>query len=224
MPEQEGFDRGRSAIVPKVGITCGMSKGAPEVRYAEVDRESKLCRVQVVLDLDGGQRRDIQTGLAFFDRLIHLMAYHGRFNLGLILEADLRMGDFHALEAAGATLGQAISQALTESDSVVGAASLHMPCGDALVLVALDLGASSNLTWHVPLVGPMVGDVCAQSLRGFFQGLAAQAPMSLHIRVESGSSDVAICEAIFKGLGHVLGMATTRLERRPGHPGKGTGR
>jgi len=201
-----------------------MSKGAPEVRYAEVDRESQLCRVQVVLDLDGGQRRDIQTGLAFFDRLIHLMAYHGRFNLGLILEADLRMGDYHALEAAGATLGQAIAQALTESDSVVGAASLHMPCGEALVLVALDLSSSGSLTWNVPLSGPMVGDVGAQSLRGFFQGLAAQAPMALHIRLEAGGSDVAICEAMFKGLGHVLGMATTRLERRPGHPAKGSSR
>ena len=46
-----------------------MSKNSPGVRYAELDRDTNETHIQVVLDLDGGTRRDILTGIGFFDHM-----------------------------------------------------------------------------------------------------------------------------------------------------------
>ncbi|MCC6686967.1 MAG: imidazoleglycerol-phosphate dehydratase, partial [Fimbriimonadaceae bacterium] len=40
-----------------------MSGSASEIRYAEIAHETAHARVQVVLDLDGGTRRDLATGV-----------------------------------------------------------------------------------------------------------------------------------------------------------------
>src|SRR5579871_3904349 len=104
-----------------------MSKTAPGVRYAEVERETKETRVQVVLDLDGGTRRDILTGVGFFDHMLAQLAFHGQMDLGLSSEGDLEIDDHHTVEDVGIVLGQAITLALESTDPIVRFGSLHTP-------------------------------------------------------------------------------------------------
>ncbi|MCA9019083.1 MAG: imidazoleglycerol-phosphate dehydratase, partial [Planctomycetaceae bacterium] len=89
-----------------------MSKGASGVRYAEVSRETKETKVTVVLDLDGGSRRDIETGIGFFDHMLDQLAFHGEFNVGIQAEGDLIIDDHHTVEDVGLTLGTAFRRAM----------------------------------------------------------------------------------------------------------------
>src|SRR5277367_3490474 len=115
-----------------------MSKEAPGVRYAEVYRETTETRIQVVLDLDGGTRRDILTGIGFFDHMLAQLAFHGQMDLGLSVEGDLEIDDHHTIEDAGIVLGQAIAQALDSSDPIARFGSNHTPMDEALVMAAID--------------------------------------------------------------------------------------
>ena len=89
-----------------------MSKTAPGVRYAEIDRETAETSVRVVLDLDGGTRRDVSTGIGFFDHMLCHMAFHGYLDIGISVEGDLVVDDHHTVEDVGIVLGRAIREAL----------------------------------------------------------------------------------------------------------------
>src|SRR5579862_7349374 len=122
-----------------------MSKATPGVRYAEVERETKATRVQVVLDLDGGSRRDISTGIHFFDHMLSEMAFHGQIDVGVIAEGDLEVDEHHTAVDVGIAIGQAIALAMESDDSIIRFGSSTVACEDALVLVALDLRGQGSL-------------------------------------------------------------------------------
>src|SRR5476649_1533013 len=95
-----------------------MSKDAPGVRYAEIYRETTETRIQVVLDLDGGTRRDVTTGIGFLDHMLIQLAFHGQMDLGISAEGDLEIDDHHTVEDVGIVLGQAVRQALDVDASI----------------------------------------------------------------------------------------------------------
>src|SRR5690349_21719622 len=134
-----------------------MSKATPGVRYAEVERETRATRVQIVLDLDGGSRRDISTGIHFFDHMLTEMAYHGLIDVGVMAEGDLEVDDHHTAVDVGVVLGQAIAMAMESDDSVVRYGHAVVACEDALVMVALDLRGQgsyySDLTFSRDRIG-----------------------------------------------------------------------
>jgi imidazoleglycerol-phosphate dehydratase len=65
----------------------------------------------------------------------------------------------------------------------------------------------------VPLEGPTVGDLKRQMVAHFFQSLALEARISLHVRVLAGANDHHKVEACFKALAKALDWATQIDER-----------
>ncbi|MCE9557480.1 MAG: imidazoleglycerol-phosphate dehydratase HisB [Armatimonadetes bacterium] len=177
-----------------------MSKGARGVRYAEVERESGETNVSVVLDLDGGSRRDVSTGLGFFDHMLELLAFHGEFDLGVQALGDLHVDDHHCVEDVGIVLGKAIRQCLEQSDPIERYASLHSVMDESLVLVALDISGRGQLHYEVPFRRDQIGELATENVGEFFRALAQHAGITLHIRLITGSNDHHIAEAVFKGL------------------------
>jgi imidazoleglycerol-phosphate dehydratase len=198
-----------------------MSKEAPGVRYAEVERETKETRVQVVLDLDGGSRRDILTGIGFFDHMLMQLAFHGNLNVGISAEGDLEVDDHHTIEDVGIVFGQAFAQAMHSSEAVARYASNFTPMDEALVMVALDISGRGVLVFDVDFTRERVGDMSTECVREFFRALAFHAGLTLHIRKISGVNDHHVCEAIFKAFGRALFEATQKIERRGSTSTKG---
>lgn len=190
-----------------------MSKGAPEVRYAEVERETTETRVRVVLDLDGGTRRDISTGIGFFDHLLDLLAFHGQFDLGVQAEGDLKVDDHHTVEDVGIVLGKALKQALIESDPVERFGDCHTAMDEALVLAAVDLSGRGHLSFEVGFSRDQIGGLATENIREFCKALCLHAGLTAHICKVAGENDHHVAEAIFKGLGRALHMATRRTTR-----------
>lgn len=193
-----------------------MAKAASGVRYAEVERETRHVKVQVVLDLDGGTRCDVDTGVAFLDHMLHQMAAQGRLDLGVQVEQELNSDDEHIIREVGATLGLALRQALVDELALNRFGSIAVPMDDALVVVALDLSGRGMLALDLPLSRERVGDMPTQSVKPFFHGLAVEAGVTLHVKALSGDNDHHLIESAFKGFGVALRQATERHERKPG--------
>lgn len=191
-----------------------MSKGAPGVRFAEIDRETKETRVNVVLDLDGGTKQDIDTGIGFFDHMLTLFAFHGMLDMGIKAEGDLHIDDHHTIEDVGIVLGRAVRQSLLESDPVIRYGSNHTPMEDALVLVALDISGRGSLHFDIEFDREKLGEMSTECVKEFFQAFAVNSGINLHIKQISGSNCHHICEAAFKGVGRALNQATRKSERR----------
>jgi imidazoleglycerol-phosphate dehydratase len=190
-----------------------MSKNAPSVRYAEVDRETAETNIHAVLDLDGGTRQDISTGIGFFDHMLHQMAFHGCLNLGISVEGDLNVDDHHTVEDVGIVLGRAIRQAL-QGEPIERYSSNHTAMDDALVLIALDLSGRGILTFDAPFHREKIGELSTECVKEFFRALCNHGGITLHIHKITGENDHHLCEAIFKGFGRALCAATRTSDRR----------
>lgn len=198
-----------------------MSKTAQGVRYAELDRETSETHIQVVLDLDGGTRRDILTGIGFFDHMLELFAFHGQVDIGIGAEGDLEVDDHHTVEDTGIVLGKAIREALAAGDAIIRYGSSYLPMDEALVLVAMDVSGRGQLHWDVEFKREKIGDLSTENVREFFRALTAHSGITLHVRKITGDNDHHICEAIFKGFGVALNQATRVSERRNSNSTKG---
>jgi len=198
-----------------------MSKGTPGVRYAEVYRETSETRIQVVLDLDGGTRRDIGTGIGFFDHMLQQLAFHGQIDVGVGAEGDLHIDDHHTVEDVGMVLGQALNQALG-NEAIERYADNHTPMDEALVLVAVDISGRGISTFSVDWTREKIGDLSTECVKEFFRALAQHSGITIHIRKITGENDHHVCEAIFKGFGRALYRATRKSDRRGASSTKGS--
>ena len=52
-------------------------------RTAEITRKTKETDIAVKLDLDGGAKADIATGIGFLDHMLTALAIHGGFTLSV---------------------------------------------------------------------------------------------------------------------------------------------
>lgn len=184
------------------------------MRYAEVERDTKETRVQVVLDLDGGTRQDISTGVGFLDHMLTLFAFHGQFDLGVKADGDLHVDDHHTVEDVGIVLGKAIREALREQEPVERYASNHTPMDDALVLVAVDISGRGHAFVEVDFKRDRLGDLSLENVSEFFRALCLHSGITLHLRKIAGTNDHHVVEAMFKGFGLAL-LQATRPAGRP---------
>jgi imidazoleglycerol-phosphate dehydratase len=198
-----------------------MNKNPPGVRYAEIYRETAETRVQLVLDLDGGTRRDISTGIGFLDHMIMQLAFHGQMDVGISAEGDLQVDDHHTAEDIGIVLGQAIKQAIDNSDPIERYADNCTPMDEAMVMIGMDISGRGMLIWDVPFKRDKIGDLSTECIREFFRALSMHAGMTLHIRYITGENDHHVCEAVFKAFGRALCQATRKSERRGATSTKG---
>ena len=187
-----------------------MAKGAPNVRYAEVDRETAHTKVHLVLDLEGGTRRDVSTGIPTFDDLLSDLARYAGLDLGVSVEADVTAGDHHVVEDVGSAFGRAIRMCLQDSDNVVGAGDCTLPSSDALVLTAIDILGRPFLGWEVAFKRDWIGALATENVEQFFRAMADQGSFSIHVRRLAGENDVHLCEAVFRSFGRSLHTSTRK--------------
>jgi imidazoleglycerol-phosphate dehydratase len=191
-----------------------MGRGTPEIRYAEVERETRETRVQVVLDLDGGSRQDVTTGIGFLDHMLCLVAFHGKLNLGIKAEGDLQVDDHHTVEDVGIVLGKAFREAVHESEPVVRYGSVHQVMDEALVLCALDISGRGHYHHNIEFKRERLGELSTESIHEFFRAFCLHGGVTMHFQYLAGVNDHHLAEAMFKGFGRALHVAT-RIQERP---------
>ncbi len=177
------------------------------MRRARVLRETRETRIEIVLDLEGGDAA-IRTGVPFLDHMLDALARHAGFGLQLDARGDLEVEPHHTVEDAGITLGQAFRQAVGEGRGIRRFASIHAPMDDALVLAALDVSGRPFLHYGVSVERVLLGTFATDLAEEFFRAFTINAAVTLHLVQVHGRDPHHVLEAAFKATGIVLGVAT----------------
>ncbi len=187
-------------------------------RTAEITRNTAETRITLSLNLDGSGKADVQTGAGFLDHMLTLWSRHGLMDLTVRCEGDLHIDQHHSVEDVGICLGLAIAEAVGDKRGIVRYGSVTLPMDESLVLVSLDLSGRAFIVCNLDTARRQIGSFDAELVPEFFQAVAANARMNLHIHQYYGSNGHHLVEAAFKAFGRALDAATRVDERVTGVP------
>lgn len=188
------------------------------MRNSEIHRVTKETDVFVRLELDGSGNADINTGVGFYDHMLHHVAHHGLFNLTVKATGDLHIDEHHSVEDVAIALGQAFDRALGNRAGITRMADAWVTMDEALAQVIVDLSGRPYAVFHGEWSTPRIGMLGTSLIPHAFESLATHARMNLHARVLYGRDDHHKAEALFKALGRALDTATQVDPRRGGVP------
>lgn len=191
-------------------------------RTATVERKTRETEIQITLNLDGAGQADVQTGIGFFDHLLHHVAVHGLFDLTVRAAGDLHIDAHHTVEDVAIVLGDALDRALGERKGIVRVGHSYVPMDEALARVVVDLSGRGYAVFEGEFLTPQIGAFPTSLVAHFFETLAQRGKLNLHAHVLYGRDDHHKAEALFKALGRALHMAVTQDPRRADTSTKGT--
>ncbi len=179
-------------------------------RTAEITRTTKETDITLKLDLDGGAKADINTGIGFLDHMLTALAIHGGFSLDLNCKGDLNVDGHHTAEDIGIVLGMAFKEALGDKAGIMRYGSAFIPMDEALAFCSLDISARPFLVFNAEFKNERVGEFDTCLTEEFMRAFAFNAGITLHLRVEYGSNDHHKIEALFKAMAYALKTAVKR--------------
>src|SRR5262245_26478269 len=192
-------------------------------RTATINRKTAETDIQLTLNLDGSGTAKVETGVGFFDHMLTLLAKHALFDLTVAAKGDLAVDFHHTVEDVGICLGKALAQALGNKQGIVRYGSKTLPMEEALVTSALDLSGRAWFVNRVSFATEKIGDFDTELVETFWQALAANALMNLHLVLHHGSNSHHVAEALFKSTARALREAVAIDSRQAGVPSsKGT--
>ena len=182
-------------------------------RTARIERKTAETDIVVELDLDGGGRAQLATGVPFLDHMLDQVARHGLVDLTVTATGDLHIDSHHTVEDIGITLGQAFKAALGDKKGVVRYGHAYVPLDEALSRVVIDLSGRPGLEFHVTFTRAMIGTFDVDLAHEFFQGFVNHAHVTLHVDNLRGDNAHHQCETVFKAFGRALRMAVAMDSR-----------
>lgn len=178
-------------------------------RTAQIRRETKETKVEVILDLDGKGNSSIHTGVGFFDHMLDLLGRHSLVDLAVNAEGDLQVDSHHTVEDVGIVIGQCLERAVGDKRGINRYGWAIVPMDESLAQVAIDLSGRPAFVYNVKFVGGLIGTFSAELVEEFFKALCTNARMNLHINVPYGTNNHHIAEAIFKAAARAIRQAVT---------------
>ena len=176
-------------------------------RSAKLSRKTNETDIRVEINLDGTGNYDIETGVGFFDHMLEQLSRHSLIDMKVRAAGDLHIDDHHTVEDTGIALGQAIARALGERKGITRYASIDLAMDETLTRAALDVSGRPYLIWQVEFSRPKIGSFDTELVREFFQALAQNAGITLHVTNHYGDNNHHIAETCFKAVARALRTA-----------------
>ncbi len=186
-------------------------------RQACIRRSTAETQIELDLTLEGSGMSEIQTGIGFFDHMLTHVARHGGMDLRLRAKGDLEVDEHHLIEDTGICLGQAIAQALGDKRGIERFGTAFVTMDEALARTVIDLSGRSAHVFLVSFSREAINGFPLEMVREFFQAVANEGKMNLHIALLYGTNAHHQAEAIFKSFGRALREAV-RLTGGAGIP------
>ncbi|WP_075997677.1 imidazoleglycerol-phosphate dehydratase HisB [Salaquimonas pukyongi] len=188
----------------------------PAKRSAKLARKTNETDIKVEINLDGTGKYDIETGVGFFDHMLEQLSRHSLIDMKIRAAGDLHIDDHHTVEDTGIVLGQAIARALGERKGINRYASIDLAMDETLTRAALDVSGRPYLVWQVAFSRPKIGSFDTELVREFFQALAQNAGITLHVANHYGDNNHHIAETCFKAVARALRVAIEADPRQKG--------
>lgn len=176
------------------------------MRQAEISRKTKETDVRVSLNLDGGAIT-VDTGIGFFDHMLHALLFYAGFGGTITCKGDLYVDGHHSVEDVGITLGMALKEALGDKIGIVRFAHSYVPMDESLEFCAIDVSGRPYLVMNAPMPQPMIGDYDSCLTKEFMRAFSMNSGITLHLGSEYGENAHHITEGLFKALGLSLKTA-----------------
>lgn len=192
-------------------------------RSASVKRKTAETDIQLELALDGTGKGAIETGIGFFDHMLTLLARHSLIDLSVKAKGDLHVDHHHTVEDVGICFGRALGEALGDKRGITRYGSITLPMDETLVTAAVDLSGRMAFVYNVVIPTPTIGTFDSQLVEVFWEAVAANGLMNLHLVLHHGSNSHHISEGVFKAAARALRQAIAVDPRQSGVPSsKGT--
>lgn len=196
-------------------------------RVGRVQRTTRESDISVEWNLDGTGVTDIDTGLPFFDHMLTALGAHGSFDLKVKATGDIDIDAHHTVEDTAIVLGQALAEALGDKSGIRRFGDAFIPMDETLAHAAVDVsGRPYFVSTGEPetMVTAVIGGHYATVInQHFFESLALNARIALHVRCLYGRDPHHITEAEFKAVARALREAVENDPRVSGVPStKGT--
>lgn len=191
-------------------------------RIGTASRTTSESDITVEWNLDGSGKTDIQTGLPFFDHMLTALGAHGSFDLKVYAKGDVEIDAHHTVEDTAIVMGQALNEALGNKAGIRRFGDAFIPMDECLAHAAVDVsgrpyyvGTGEPETMVTAVIGGHYATVINQH---FFESLAFNARIALHVRCLYGRDPHHITEAEFKAVARALRLAVEPDPRTPGIP------
>lgn len=179
------------------------------MRTAKIKRTTSETTIQLAINLDAQEPVEISTGVGFFDHMLTLFARHGRLSLIVNAKGDLDVDSHHTVEDVGIALGLAIREALGEKAGINRYGTSFVPMDETLGMASLDLSGRSYLVFDATFDNPKLGLFDTELAEEFFQALAFNVQMNLHLKIIHGKNTHHKIESLFKATGQAFREAIT---------------
>src|ERR671917_2475036 len=176
-------------------------------RKGSAERETAETFVRVSLELDGGGKAEVATGVGFLDHLLHLLAHHSGMDLTVEAKGDTWVDDHHTVEDTGLVLGHAFDEALGERNNIVRFADASAPLIQALSTAVVDLGGRAHLTCNLGPMPEKIGAFDTELFPEFLRSFTQYGRFTLHLNCHYGSNAHHKVEASVKALALALRAA-----------------
>ena len=142
------------------------------------------------------------------------MQTQAKERIGARAAALVRDGQAIIVNAGTTTLS--LIRALGERRGICRYASLDLAMDETLTRAAIDVSGRPFLVWNVTFTSPKVGTFDTELVREFFQALAQNAGITLHVTNHYGANSHHIAETCFKAVARVLRTAIEADARQAG--------
>ncbi len=185
-------------------------------RMGTCTRKTKETEIALSINLDGQGKNRIDTGIPFFDHMLHGFARHGLFDLDVQVKGDLEVDCHHTVEDTGIVLGQAIADVLGDKAGIRRYGSFILPMDEVLALCAVDLCGRPYFRYDAEFTAERLGGLDTEMVREFFYAVSYSVAMNLHLKILDSGNNHHMAEALFKAFGKALDAATMAEPRMEG--------
>tara|TARA_B100000902_G_C27199749_1_gene858425 strand:- start:518 stop:1105 length:588 start_codon:yes stop_codon:yes gene_type:complete len=167
------------------------------MRKAEIKRKTKETEIQLNLNLDGTGNSKISTPFGMLTHMLEQISKHASIDLNIKVIGDTETGSHHVVEDTAIVLGEAFDKALGNRSGIERMADSTVPLDESLSMVAIDLAGRGYHSVEI-LPSNQMGDFPTDMARHFFETLAVETKMALHIKTLAGKNEHHIIESVFK--------------------------
>ncbi|MEO6097340.1 MAG: imidazoleglycerol-phosphate dehydratase HisB [Fibrobacteria bacterium] len=193
------------------------------MRKADIKRKTKETDISLSLDLDNPIDGPIDSGSPFLDHMLDLFRKHGGIGLSVVCKGDKDIDMHHSAEDIAICLGEALLQAVGDKHGIERYGFYYVTMDEALARCCLDLAGRISFVYNAAMPTARIGNLDTELVQHFFQSVAENAKLNLHIDLLRGANTHHCIEGIFKAFARALSMAISPSRRVQGVPStKGT--
>jgi imidazoleglycerol-phosphate dehydratase len=176
-------------------------------RTSHIVRKTSETDIDLQIWLDDTGPSRIATGVGFFDHMLTHVAKHGGIRMELAARGDLHIDEHHLVEDVGICIGKALAEALGEKRGIERFGAGFVAMDEALARTVIDLSGRSYLVFHAGFSREIINGFALEMVKEFFQAIASEGKMNLHVALLYGDNAHHQAEVIFKSFGRALRQA-----------------